>query len=123
MRPSCSVTAGGCEGGSVGVHWEPAASPTHQGCGRTAESARTKNGQPLWSAGHPAAYTSNELTGFLRKAAGLTKVVVFIGATLGGALGWWLGATLGVFTAFVLSIVGSGLGIYYSRRWVGKYLP
>jgi membrane protein YqaA with SNARE-associated domain len=53
----------------------------------------------------------------------MAKVVAFIGATLGGALGWWLGASFGVFTALVLSTVGTGAGIYYSRRWLGKYLP
>ena len=53
----------------------------------------------------------------------LRKVAGFIGATVGGAAGWWLGARFGVMTAFVLSMVGTGVGIYLVRRWLSEYLP
>jgi membrane protein YqaA with SNARE-associated domain len=53
----------------------------------------------------------------------LGKVVAFIGATLGGAAGWWLGSGLGTMTAFFLSILGTAAGLYAARRWVSEYLP
>jgi len=52
----------------------------------------------------------------------MTKLAVFAGATLGGSIGWWLGAYAGVFTAFVLSMVGTGLGMYYGRRVALEHL-
>ena len=46
----------------------------------------------------------------------MTKLMGFLGATIGGYAGWALGARIGVMTAFMLSIVGTGLGIYVGRR-------
>lgn len=40
----------------------------------------------------------------------------FLSVTLGGALGWWVGAHVGLFTAVVISAIGSGVGLYYGRR-------
>ena len=53
----------------------------------------------------------------------MSKVLGFIGATLGGAAGWWLGAAVGTMTAFILGIVGTGVGIYLARRLAAEYLP
>lgn len=39
----------------------------------------------------------------------------WVGATVGGAVGWWVGAPVGTFTAFIASIVGTGAGIYLGR--------
>ena len=44
------------------------------------------------------------------------KLFSFLGATIGGYAGWFLGAKIGFMTAFMLSIVGTGIGIYYGRR-------
>ena len=44
------------------------------------------------------------------------KLFSFLGATIGGYAGWFLGARIGLMTAFMLSIVGTGVGIYYGRR-------
>ena len=46
----------------------------------------------------------------------MTKLLVFAGATIGGWLGWWLGDFVGLFTAFALSMVGTGAGMYAGRR-------
>jgi hypothetical protein len=51
------------------------------------------------------------------------KLLSFTGATIGGSVGWWLGARFGVMAAFLLSIVGTGAGIYLVRRWFADYLP
>jgi uncharacterized membrane protein YeaQ/YmgE (transglycosylase-associated protein family) len=39
-----------------------------------------------------------------------------VGATVGGGFGWWLGARHGIMTAFILSMVGTGVGLYIGKR-------
>jgi hypothetical protein len=46
----------------------------------------------------------------------MEKLFLLIGTTLGGYLGWWLGSQWGLMTAFILSIVGTGGGLYLARR-------
>ena len=46
----------------------------------------------------------------------VSGILAFIGATLGGWIGWWLGDFVGLWTAVFLSIIGSGVGLYYGRR-------
>ena len=45
----------------------------------------------------------------------------FVGATLGGYVGWYLGEKAGFMMAFILSMVGTGLGMYYGRKWAANY--
>ena len=52
----------------------------------------------------------------------MNKLVGFIGATIGSYGGWALGARYGIMTAFMLSIVGTGLGTYFARRVVQDML-
>jgi len=33
-------------------------------------------------------------------------------------VGWWVGSHFGLMTAFILSMVGVGLGMYYGRRLI-----
>jgi hypothetical protein len=49
----------------------------------------------------------------------MTKLLSFVGATIGGYAGWAVGAPIGMFTAFMVSMVGTGIGMYYGRR-IGK---
>jgi hypothetical protein len=51
----------------------------------------------------------------------MKRLFGLIGATLGGYLGWWLGAFGGIMTAFVLSMVGTGFGIYLGRQVARHY--
>ena len=53
----------------------------------------------------------------------MARVAGFIGATLGGAAGWWLGAQVGVMTAFFLGTLGTAVGVYFARRWFSDILP
>lgn len=53
--------------------------------------------------------------------AGVSKLLAWTGATIGGAFGWWAGARAGVLPAFLLSIVGTGGGVYLGR-WVAEWL-
>jgi len=50
------------------------------------------------------------------------RLFSFLGATIVGSVGWWLGAFVGIMTAFFLSIIGSGVGMYLGRRLARHYL-
>ena len=41
----------------------------------------------------------------------------------GGWIGWAMGAWVSIFTAFVLSMVGTGLGLYAANRLTKRLLP
>lgn len=47
----------------------------------------------------------------------MSRLFSFLGATIGGTAGWYLGALVGTFTAFMVSIVGTGVGIYMAQRF------
>lgn len=51
----------------------------------------------------------------------MSKLFSFLGATIGGYAGWFLGAKIGFETAFMLSMVGTGVGIYYGRLIARNY--
>ena len=51
----------------------------------------------------------------------MAKLLSFLGATVGGAVGWWLGEGFGMMTAFMLSMVGTGVGVYYGRRIASRF--
>jgi uncharacterized membrane protein YbhN (UPF0104 family) len=48
----------------------------------------------------------------------MEKILVIMGASVGGALGWWLGQRAGMMTAFFVSVLGTAAGTYFARRWV-----
>jgi hypothetical protein len=50
-------------------------------------------------------------------------IIGFIGMTAGGWLGGWLGGLVSVFTAFIVSMVGTGVWLYASRRLTSGLLP
>jgi hypothetical protein len=56
------------------------------------------------------------------RPSGMGKLFSFIGATVGGYAGWALGATVGFTTAFMVSMVGTGIGMYYGHRIAKSYL-
>ena len=49
------------------------------------------------------------------------KLLGFVGMTVGGWLGWALGAPISIFTAFVLSMVGTGVGLWAAHRFARNY--
>jgi hypothetical protein len=51
----------------------------------------------------------------------MAKILGFAGSFLLSSVGWWLGAFFGTMTAFMLSIVGTGVGIYVGRRIAADY--
>jgi hypothetical protein len=52
----------------------------------------------------------------------MNKMIGFVAATVGSYAGWALGARYGIMTAFMLSMVGTGLGFYVGRRLVTEML-
>ncbi len=52
----------------------------------------------------------------------MEKLMGFVGATVGSLVGWYLGELVGFTTAVVLSMVGSGVGLWAgrvgARRWL-----
>ena len=49
------------------------------------------------------------------------KLLAFLGMTVGGWIGWMVGAPMGLFAAFILGIVGTGAGLYAVRRIASDY--
>lgn len=54
--------------------------------------------------------------GWYGEETNMAKLLGFVGSFVGSSIGWWLGARVGIMTAFMLSIVGTGAGIYLGRR-------
>ena len=50
------------------------------------------------------------------------KFFIFLGLNLGGALGWYVGDPFGFMPAFIISGIGSVMGVYAgwwaARRWL-----
>jgi uncharacterized protein YcfJ len=42
----------------------------------------------------------------------MTKLLIWIGVTVGGWIGWWFGAKFGLGWAFFLSSIGSIAGVF-----------
>ena len=51
----------------------------------------------------------------------MDKLLGYVGMFVGGWAGWAMGAWISIFTAFILSLVGTGVGLYAARR-VGAML-
>ena len=51
------------------------------------------------------------------------RLLDFVGMSAGGWLGWMVGAWVSLFTAFVVSFVGMGAGLYAARRITERLLP
>lgn len=53
----------------------------------------------------------------------MKRIMNFIGMTLGGWVGWALGSRISIFTAFMVSVVGTGVGLYAAQKVNRYYLP
>lgn len=49
--------------------------------------------------------------------------ISMVAGSLGGAVGWWLGSYEGFMTAFFISIICTGVAVYFCRRLMNEYLP
>ncbi len=52
----------------------------------------------------------------------MSRLLVMVGSTAGGGIGWWLGGHIGLMTAFSLAVMGTSFGVYASRRIATDYL-
>lgn len=50
-------------------------------------------------------------------------ILNLVGMTIGGWIGWAIGAPVSVFTAFVVSMVGTGVGLYAAQRVTKRLMP
>lgn len=46
----------------------------------------------------------------------MKKLIVMLVSTVTSAIGWWIGARAGIMTAFIVSMVGLGVGIWWGAR-------
>lgn len=46
----------------------------------------------------------------------MTKLLALVGSIVGSYIGWFVGRPVGLMTAFMLSMVGTGFGIWAGRR-------
>ena len=53
----------------------------------------------------------------------MKRLFNLIGMTIGGWIGWKIGAMLSLFTAFIVSMVGTGIGLYAAQKAVRRLLP
>jgi hypothetical protein len=53
----------------------------------------------------------------------MTRLLNLVGMTVGGWLGWQLGILVSFFTAFLIGMVGTGLGLYAAQRVSKRLLP
>ena len=53
----------------------------------------------------------------------MKRFLNLVGMSAGGWLGWALGAQISFFTAFMVSIVGTGVGLYATQRTLKRLLP
>jgi hypothetical protein len=46
----------------------------------------------------------------------MKKILNLCAMSLGGWIGWAVGARIGIFTAFIISLIGTGAGLYAAMR-------
>jgi hypothetical protein len=59
---------------------------------------------------------------FLRGGDVNSKTFPWLGASIIGSLGGWLGFQIGPMTGYMVGVVATGLGFYLTRRFVREYL-
>jgi hypothetical protein len=50
------------------------------------------------------------------------KLIPWMTSIVGSYAGWYVGARMGIMMAFLCSIVGCGIGVYFGRKWVAEHL-
>lgn len=51
----------------------------------------------------------------------MEKLLVFLGLSAGGWIGWEVGARFGLFAALFLGVIGTAAGLYVGRRIARNY--
>ena len=53
----------------------------------------------------------------------MKRFIALVPASVCSMIGWWIGARVGLMTAFWLGTIGSGIGYYFGLRFTREYLP
>ena len=53
----------------------------------------------------------------------MKRLFDLIGMTIGGWLGWAVGAPISIFTAFLVSMIGTGVGLWATRKVTRQMMP
>ncbi len=53
----------------------------------------------------------------------MKRFIDLFAMTAGGWLGWAVGEPVSLFTAYIISVVGAGVGLYAARRFLGDIIP
>lgn len=53
----------------------------------------------------------------------MRRLMAMLGMSVGGWVGWEAGSMISLFTAFVVGVVGTGVGLYVVNRLSLRYLP
>jgi len=77
---------------------------------------------PLPSSPFPLPSYFPSLESFALHMAKLEKLIPWIAGTILSYVGWFLGAKSSTMLAFILSMVGLGVGIYFGKKWVSDNL-
>ena len=53
----------------------------------------------------------------------MKRLLAFVGATITGYIGWYLGELVGggIMTCFFLSTIAGGFGLYYGAKFARRY--
>ena len=54
--------------------------------------------------------------------SGLSPMMVLIGMSVGGWIGWALGERFGMLVALLASLIGSAVALYFTRKLVRDFL-
>lgn len=46
----------------------------------------------------------------------MSRLLNLVGMAIGGWLGWQLGILISIFTAFIIGVVGTGVGLFAAQR-------
>ena len=52
----------------------------------------------------------------------MKRIIDLIGMSVGSWLGWTVGAWISFFTAFIVSVIGMGVGLYAARQLRQRFL-
>lgn len=51
----------------------------------------------------------------------MERIIGYIGATVISAIGWQIGRVGGFMMSFMLSVIGAGVGLYLTRRFLSDF--
>ncbi len=51
----------------------------------------------------------------------MNRMIGYLGAMICSGTGWYLGTRIGLMSGFILSAVGAGVGLYFTRRLLRNF--